>query len=148
MENFNAYISEIRSLKMKSVEKFMNSAHCTEYNMEYPEKLENLLNLALEDLNSLSKDDIKQKLIFINRLEKDFSKFDAYYPQLLSHSRDGLLSETELFYRLVPLFEIENYDHGYFSEYFVICLYVVIISKHHALIQFKNKQKICCWTKF
>ena len=139
MENFIAYISEIRTLKMKSIEKFMNPAYCTEYNREYSEKLENLQNLGLEDLKWLAKDAIKQKLIFINRLERQFLKFDAYYPQLLSHSRDGLLSETELLNRLAPLFDIIRFDRTHYSEYFVICLYVILLSKHHSLLHFKNK---------
>jgi hypothetical protein len=139
MENFNTYISEIRTLKMKSVEKSTKPAYCTEYNREYSEKLENLLNLGLEDLKWLSKEAIKQRLIFINRLERQFLNFDAYYPQLLSHSREGLLSETELFERLAPIFDFIRFDCGSNSEYFLICLNAIILSKHHSLMHFKNK---------
>lgn len=139
MENFYAYITEIRTLNMKSIDKFMNPAGCAEYNREYPEKLERLQNLALKDLNWLSKESVKQKLAFINRLEKQFTMFDAAYPELLTSSRNGLLYEKELFRRLVSLFDIIRFERKYIPDYFMICLYVIILSKHHSMAQLKNK---------
>jgi hypothetical protein len=148
MENFNTYISEIRTLKMSLAERPANPGYYIEYNREYSEKLENLLNPGLEDLKWLSKEAIKQRLIYINRLERQFLKFDAYYPQLLSHSREGLLSETELFERLAPIFDFIKLDCGSYSEYVLICLNAIMLSKLHSLIHFKNKTEDLLLDKF
>ena len=82
MEKFDIYISEIKTLKVKSIGRFIDLDHYTSIQSGYPAVLDILQKHALSDLRMLSIEKIQRHLILLHQLEDQFSRFDRNYPEL------------------------------------------------------------------
>src|SRR5277367_5598075 len=105
MEKFNIYISEIKTLKVKSIGRFIDLDHYTSIKSGYPAKLDNLQKHALRDLRMLSVEKIQRHLTLFHQLEDLFFWFDKNYPELFMQAQNGKLSRNQLYKYLNLVFD-------------------------------------------
>ena len=72
MENFEIYISEIKTLKVKSIGRLIDLDHYTSIQSGYPAILDILQKHALSDLKMLSIEKIQRHLTLLHHLEDLF----------------------------------------------------------------------------
>ena len=105
MENYNKYVSEIKSFEVQIEKRFPDLSHFNVIKNRPPEELENLMIYALGDLALLPSEELKRELALVKRMEKFFSNIDTNYPGLFQKFQDGTLSIRELKLKLKPLFK-------------------------------------------
>ena len=91
MEKFDIYISEIKTLKAKSVGRFIDFNHYSNIQCGYPAELDNLQMNALNDLRKLSDIKLQCHLTQLLQLEELLSHFDQNYPELFMRAQNEYL---------------------------------------------------------
>jgi hypothetical protein len=139
MENFEIYISEIKTLKVRSIGRLIDMDHYISIQSGYPAILDILQKHALSDLKMLSIEKIQRHLTLINHLKDLFLWFDKNYPELFMLAQNGKLSRDQLFKYLNLLFDdIRLYD-DVTSAHSIIGIYSVILTKQNSILGLKNK---------
>lgn len=139
MEKFDIYISEIKTLKVKSIGRFIDLDHYTNIQRGYPAELDNLQKHALRDLRMLSVEKIQCHLTLLNQLEDLFSRFDKNYPELFMQAKNGKLSRDEVFEYLNPIFDNIRLDHDITSLQSIIGIYSAILTKQNSILSLIDK---------
>lgn len=139
MKNFNKYISDIKSLKVKSMGWFSDLKHYNSIQSGYPAELEILQKNAFNDLRSFPPEQIKQTLSLLYQLETLFSETDKNYPALFMKSQNGNLTREEVFEYLKPLFNYIRLDDDNTSTHAIIGIYSAILTKHNSILRLKNR---------
>ena len=139
MEKFEIYISEIKTLKVKSIGRLIDLDHYTSIQSGYPAILDILQKHALSDLKMLSIEKIQRHLTLLHQLEDLFSWFDKNYPELFMLAQNGKLSRDQLFKYLNLLFDDIRLDDDVTSAHSIIGIYSVILTKQNSIISLKNK---------
>ncbi len=139
MEKFEIYISEIKTLKVKSIGRLIDLDHYTSIQSGYPAILDILQKHALSDLKMLSIEKIQRHLTLLHQLEDLFSWFDKNYPELFMLAQNGKLSRDQLFKYLNLLFDDIRLDDDVTSAHSIIGIYSVILTKQNSILSLKNK---------
>jgi hypothetical protein len=139
MEKFDKYISEIKTLKVKSVGRFIDLDHYSSIQSGYPAELASLQMHALSDLRMLLDEKIQCHLTLLHQLEELFSHFDQNYPELFMQAQNGSLLRAGLFEYLNPIFDNILLDDEDTSVHSVIGIYSIILTKHNSIVGFINK---------
>lgn len=139
MEKFEIYISEIKTLKVKSIGRLIDLDHYTSIQSGYPAILDILQKHALSDLRMLPIEKIQRQLTLLHQLEDLFSWFDKNYPELFMLAQNGKLSKDQLFKYLNLLFDDIRLDDDVTSAHSIIGIYSVILTKQNSILSFKNK---------
>jgi hypothetical protein len=139
MEKFNIYISEIKTLKAKSIGRFIDFNHYSDIQCGYPAELENLQMNALSDFRMLSDRKIQCHLTLLLQLEELFSHFDQNYPELFMSAQNGTLLRNELFEYLSQIFDDIRLDIDATSVHSVMGIYAIILTKQNSILGLKNK---------
>lgn len=139
MEKFEIYISEIKTLKVKSIGRLIDLDHYTSIQSGYPAILDILQKHALSDLKMLSIEKIQRHLTLLHQLGDLFSWFDKNYPELFMLAQNGKLSRDQLFKYLNLLFDDIRLDGDVSSAHSIIGIYSVILTKQNSIISLKNK---------
>ncbi len=139
MENFDIYISEIKTLTAKSIGRFIDFNHYSSIQFGYPAELEILQMNALSDLRILSDGKIQCRLTQLLQLEELFSHFDQSYPELFMQAQHGTLLRNELFNNLNLIFDDIMLDNDVTSVHSVMGIYSIILTKQNSIIGLKNK---------
>ena len=139
MEKFEIYISEIKTLKVKSIDRLIDLDHYTSIQSGYPAILDILQKHALSDLKMLSIEKIQRHLKLLHQLEDLFSWFDKSYPELFMLAQNGKLSRDQLFKYLNLLFDDIRLDDDVTSAHSIIGIYSVILTKQNSILSLKYK---------
>ena len=139
MEKFSIYISEIKTLKVKSIGRFIDLEHYTSIQSGYPAELDNLQKHALSDLRMLSDEKIQRHLTLLHQLEDLFNRFDMNYPELFMQAQNGNLSRRQLFECLDLIFDDIRLDDDVTSIHSIIGIYSAILTKQNSILGLINK---------
>ena len=139
MEKFDIYISEIKSLKVKSIGRFVDLDHYASMQSGYPAVLDILQKHAFDDLLMLSVEKIQRHLTLLHQQEDLFARFDENYPELFMLAQNGTLSRNRLFKYLNPLFDDIRLDDDLTSVHSITGIYSAILTKQNSIIGLKNK---------
>jgi hypothetical protein len=139
MEKFDIYISEIKTLKVKSIGRFIDLDHYTSIQSGYPAVLDILQKHALSDLRMLSIEKIQRHLILLHQLEDQFSRFDRNYPELFMQAQNGELSRDRLFENLNLIFDDIRLDDDVTSVQSIVGIYSAILTKQNSIWGLRNK---------
>lgn len=139
MEKFEIYISEIKTLKVKSIGRLIDLDHYTSIQCGYPAILDILQKHALSDLKMLTIEKIQRHLTLLHQLEDLFFWFDKNYPELFMLALNGKLSRDQLFKYLNLLFDDIRLDDDVTSAHSIIGIYSVILTKQNSILSLKNK---------
>jgi hypothetical protein len=139
MENFEIYISEIKTLKVKSIGRFIDLDHYTSIQNGYPAVLDILQKHAFIDLRMLSVEKVQWYLLLLYQLEELFTRFDKNYPQLFMQAQNGKLSRDQLFEYLNFIFDDIRLEDEVTSAHFIIGIYSAILTKQNSVLRLKNK---------
>jgi hypothetical protein len=139
MEKFEIYISEIKTLKVKTIGRLIDLDHYTSVQSGYPAILDILQKHALSDLKMLSIEKIQRHLTLLLQLEDLFSWFDKNYPELFMLAQNGKLSRDQLFKYLNLLFDDIRLDDDTTTAHSMIGIYSAILTKQSSILSLKNK---------
>ena len=139
MEKFDIYIAEIKTLKVKSIGRFIDLDHYTSIQSGYPAVLDILQKHALSDLRMLSIEKIQRHLILLHQLEDQFSRFDRNYPELFMQAQNGELSRDRLFENLNLIFDDIRLDDDVTSVQSIVGIYSAILTKQNSIWGLRNK---------
>ena len=139
MEKFDIYISEIKTLRAKSIGRFIDFNHYSNIQCGYPAELENLQTNALSDFGTLSDGKIQCHLTLLLQLEELLSHFDQNYPELFMQAQNGTLLRNELYEYLSQIFDDIRLDIDPTSVHSVMGIYAIILTKQNSIIGLKNK---------
>ena len=133
------YISEIKTLKLKSIGRFIDLDHYTSIQSGYPAVLEILQKHALNDLRMLSVEKIQRYLKLLNLLAEVFYEFDKNYPLLFMQAQNGTLLRNQLYEYLNFIFDDIRLDDDVTSAHSIIGIYSAILTKESSIVRLKNK---------
>lgn len=139
MENYDIYISEIKTLKVKSIGRFVDLDHYTSIQSGYPAVLDILQKHAFRDLGMLSGEKIQRHLTLLHQLEDLFFRFDRNYPELFMLAQNGKLSRDQLFEYLNLIMDDIRLDDDVTSAQSIIGIYSVILTKQNSILDLINK---------
>lgn len=139
MENYDIYISEIKTLKVKSIGRFVDLDHYTSIQSGYPAVLDILQKHAFRDLGMLSGEKVQRHLTLLHQLEGLFFRFDRYYPELFMLAQNGKLSRDQLFEYLNLIMDDIRLDDDVTSAQSIIGIYSVILTKQNSILDLINK---------
>ncbi len=139
MEKFEIYITEIKTLRIKSIGRFIDVDHYSSIQSGYPAELDNLQQHALSELRTLPDEKIQCQLTLLHQLEELFFHFDHNYPQMFMQAQNGLLSPEQVFENLSLIFDDIRLDNDIISVHSLIEIYSAILTKQNSVLNLRNK---------
>lgn len=136
MENFNAFINELQTLKINVNEYRYEVGDYNQYsNYEY--ELKRLQQAALNDLTILSKEQLENYLRRLSQPQKRFVKIWEFYQRTYSLFRENNFEFSAFNKELKNLFIIENFNAVLVTEQFFFDLHDAIVLKEGYLLDFE-----------
>lgn len=136
MENFNAFINELQTLKINVNEYRYEVGDYNQYsNYEY--ELKRLQQAALNDLTILSKEQLENYLRRLSQPQKRFVKIWEFYQRTYALFRENKFEFSAFNQELKDLFIIENFNAVLVTEQFFFDLHDAIVLKEGYLLEFE-----------